>query len=154
MGRVLTADGKRKSVGLKVSEAKFDAIEAARGRVPRAQWLEALVDAALAGGMTPKAIQQRTDGRAPLPPASPPPEVVEDAIVPLERGRDRKRGVAASEPSPVEAVRALAEASGVPLVTASQLPRPARPPRCAHPGTRVIGGYCKECDRLVGPGGY
>lgn len=29
---------------------------------------------------------------------------------------------------------------------------PARQ-RCSHAGTRVIGGYCKECDRVVAPGG-
>lgn len=47
MGRTLTADGKRMPVSVKVSEAKFRAIEAARGAVPRALWLESLIDAEL-----------------------------------------------------------------------------------------------------------
>lgn len=76
----------------------------------------------------------------------------QDVYTPPERKRSRKQAVTASASGPVEAVRALAEAVGA--VPASQLARPARPPRCTHQGTRVIGGYCKECDRLVGPGGY
>lgn len=43
----MTPDGKRKSVGLKVSEAKYEAIEAARGATPRAVWIEAAIDAYL-----------------------------------------------------------------------------------------------------------
>jgi len=27
------------------------------------------------------------------------------------------------------------------------------PRRCTHPGTRIIGGYCKECDHMIEPGG-
>ena len=30
---------------------------------------------------------------------------------------------------------------------------PAGPRRCTHPGKRVIGGYCGECDRMIEPGG-
>lgn len=26
--------------------------------------------------------------------------------------------------------------------------------RCPHPGTRVIGGWCRECGVVVEPGGY
>ena len=36
MGRVRTEDGKRVSIGLKVSEAKAVAVDAARGDMPRA----------------------------------------------------------------------------------------------------------------------
>jgi hypothetical protein len=27
-------------------------------------------------------------------------------------------------------------------------------PRCPHSGTRVIGGWCKECQAVVEPGGF
>jgi hypothetical protein len=27
-------------------------------------------------------------------------------------------------------------------------------PRCPHPGKRVIGGWCGDCDRMIEPGGY
>jgi len=27
------------------------------------------------------------------------------------------------------------------------------PRRCTHPGKRVIGGYCKDCDHMIEPGG-
>ena len=47
MGRTWAPDGKRRSIGLKVSDAKFAAIEAERGDVSRALWLEGLIDAAL-----------------------------------------------------------------------------------------------------------
>lgn len=32
--------------------------------------------------------------------------------------------------------------------------RPAARRRCPHPGTRVIGGWCRQCDAMVEPGGY
>jgi hypothetical protein len=135
MGRVLTPDGKRVSIGLKVSETKAKAVDAARGGVPRAQWIEAAINAYLA---------------LPVTVESPPPEVVEDAIVPPERGADRKRK-AAAESSPVEAIRALAEASGVPLVPASELERPAArsPKNCKHPNMRIRKGVCPDCDEWV-----
>jgi len=36
---------------------------------------------------------------------------------------------------------------------------PAAPPvgvvprRCTHQGTRIIGGYCRQCDHMIEPGG-
>ena len=36
------------------------------------------------------------------------------------------------------------------LVPASSLPRPAR---CTHAGKRLVGGWCRDCDAMVEPGG-
>lgn len=33
-------------------------------------------------------------------------------------------------------------------------PIPPQPKRCPHPGTRSVGGWCNECDHLIGNGGY
>jgi nucleotide-binding universal stress UspA family protein len=122
MGRAWTPEGKRVPIGLKVSEAKAKAVDAARGATPRAQWLAAAVDAALAAGTVSEAAKERPE----------PPRV--RAKVPA--------------PDPVEAVRALAEASGAPLVTASELPdrssRRGRPGRgCDH--YVPAGTKCKLC---------
>jgi hypothetical protein len=46
-GRPLTADGRRKLVSARVSEAQFAAIEAARGGMPRSEWVEAAINAYL-----------------------------------------------------------------------------------------------------------
>ena len=43
-----------------------------------------------------------------------------------------------------------ADLAGIPLTVASALPKPRR---CTHPGKRSVGGWCKECDHLVQPGG-
>ena len=43
-----------------------------------------------------------------------------------------------------------AELAGIPLTVASALPRPQR---CTHPGKRSVGGWCKDCDHLIEPGG-
>ena len=125
MGRAWTPEGKRVPIGLKVSEAKAEAVDAARGATPRAQWLAAAVDAALAGATVREAAAERPE----------PPRV---------RAK-------APAPDPVEAVRALAEATGA--VPASQLRAPQRK-RCTHPGTRITGGYCQACDHLIEPGGH
>ena len=50
MSRPRTVNGKRHVIGLKVSDAKYDAVEAARGKTPRALWVEAAIDKALAAG--------------------------------------------------------------------------------------------------------
>jgi hypothetical protein len=139
MGRVMTPDGKRVSIGLKVSEAKAEAVDAARGDMPRALWLEALVDAALAGGQASEAAPERRVR----------PPVRARAHTPGRTPPKRVREASDPAPDPVEAVRALAEASGVSLVPASDL----KPNRCGHPGTRMVGGYCSKCDHLVAPGG-
>jgi hypothetical protein len=48
MSRVKTVNGKRVTLGLKVSEAKAAAVDRARGGECVAHWLEAAIDAALA----------------------------------------------------------------------------------------------------------
>ena len=47
------------------------------------------------------------------------------------------------------------EAPGKPPVMVSNIrPEPPERRRCTHPGTRVIGGYCKHCDAVITPDGY
>ena len=137
MGRVRTEDGKRVSIGLKVSEAKAKAVDAARGETPRALWLEALVDAALGDGPASAAA---TEGRE-IPPVRArthtPPKRSSEA---LEAAPDR-----------VEEVRTLAEATGAPLVRASELDPPAPRPKgkCGHSSMRIRKGICPDCGEWV-----
>ena len=152
---------------MKLSQPMSDAADAMRGDALRAHWLESLIAAALAGGPVREAATERPEApRVRVEAEAMTQDEYEHQMAAAKRRESRKadseprkrapkpRAAAAAEPSPVDAVRALAEASGVPLVPASQLSRPPRPDRCTHPGTRVIGGWCKECQRMVGPGGY
>lgn len=43
-----------------------------------------------------------------------------------------------------------ADLAGIPLTVASALPKPRR---CTHAGKRSVGGWCKDCDHLIEPGG-
>jgi hypothetical protein len=54
MSRTKTVNGKRVTLGLKVSEAKAAAVDAARGTMCTAHWLEAAIDAALARQSAPE----------------------------------------------------------------------------------------------------
>ena len=172
MGRTLTPDGKRVSIGLKVSEAKAAAINAARGATPRALWLEAAIDACLALPVTVD------------PPAPPPPDVVEEAIVPLERGPERRRKAPAKRAAAPEST-AEAESEGERItaeiesdpdeVARLRLSRqqarqgqavhwdpeplaedwdPAPVPKkdCKHPNMRVKKGFCPDCQTWVSGG--
>lgn len=58
--------------------------------------------------------------------------------------------VPADDPPPVLQAGRKGKA---PVVQPEQTSRPARQ-RCPHPGTRVIGGYCRQCDVVVGQDGY
>ncbi|MGH3205107.1 MAG: hypothetical protein ACRDP5_24115 [Streptosporangiaceae bacterium] len=53
MPRTAQPDSRTVSVAVKVSQAKADAIDAVRGSLPRAQWLEQIIDSALAGAGNP-----------------------------------------------------------------------------------------------------
>jgi hypothetical protein len=59
----------------------------------------------------------------------------------------------ASRDTPAKPSRALS--SGEPLkagVVVKPETRPRR--RCPHPGKRVIGGHCPDCNHMIEPGGY
>jgi hypothetical protein len=104
-----------------------------------------------------------------------------DEVARLRRSRQQAREGHVrwdDEPDSLGAARAVAERIGAPLKAAADLtPHPAAalvlrepggeatvgpmPPapaakrkRCTHPGTRSIGGFCKECDHMIERGGY
>ena len=54
MSRTKTVNGKRVTLGVKLSEAKAAAVDAARGDTSVAHWLEAAIDAALAREAVPE----------------------------------------------------------------------------------------------------
>ena len=160
MGRTLTPDGKRNPWSVKLSDAKSAAADSMRGTTPRALWLESLIDAALAGRpldiggvritvtadeRIPEGVIVARGSDGPVAARTEPP-----ASAP-EPARKRQRKTA--PPDRVEAAKAAAEAAGAPLVPASELAPPAQVKRCGHPGTRMVGGFCKTCDHLIAPGG-
>ena len=79
MGRTPTPDGKRNPWSVKLSDAKSAAADAAREGMPRALWLESLIDAALDG----RALRGRT-GPARHQPAAAPPQPPDPAPVSRE----------------------------------------------------------------------
>ncbi len=161
MGRVKTVDGKRVSIGLKVSEAKAETINAARGATPRALWLEAAIDAYLALPVKVAATERQSPPEPADPPAAPvaPPQ---GQSAPMERSeapgprtdpepapeRKRKapakRAAAAPEPiadeapAPLAAAHALAEAVGAPMKMAGDLPPAPKPPPAHDPTVPVF----------------
>jgi hypothetical protein len=61
MARERTPEGKRVVIPVRVSEPKAAAIDAARGETPRSVWVEAAIDACLAGG--PRPLRTTSKGR-------------------------------------------------------------------------------------------
>ena len=126
MTRTRTEAGKRCSVGLKVSEAVFAAIEAARGETPRALWLEGLIDAELArvAGL-PRVAARLPQRRAPRPSAA------------------GSAGTVTFQPPGED-----------PVVTAEVPPAPRRSAKakggCPHPKARIVKGLCGACGTNVG----
>jgi hypothetical protein len=59
-------------------------------------------------------------------------------------------GTEPRKPQRAEAVKVPPVLAAAGLVPASSLPARRR---CTHQGTRVIGGYCKDCDHRIEPGG-
>ena len=143
MGRRKLADPKRVTLGVKVTKGKAEAVNAARGDLLPAQWLEKLIDAALeAEGISSAPIDR-------LPPQ-----------IPAVKTRARApRKAPAPKPSPVTVLpppgAAVFQDPGAERVVTDAPPAPAATrKRCLHRGYRQIGGFCHECDHLVEPGGY
>jgi hypothetical protein len=73
-----------------------------------------------------------------------------------------RRGLAARTPG--ETRERAAPPHAIPTVTVTPMQPPlgqapergsmAPRPRCPHPGTRMIGGWCRQCGVMVEPGGY
>jgi hypothetical protein len=124
MGRTPTPDGKRNGWSVKLSDAKSGRADELRGAVPRALWLEALIDAAIAsaGGGTVPHVDFST------PTGNPQVEV--------QRGRPARDGAARNPSAPKVAPVAFRE--------------PAERGCPPHPKARVIKGLCRACGRQVG----
>ena len=143
MSRVKTPNGKRVLLAVKVSEGTAGAIDSARGDLRRGQWLENLIDAAL-----------EAEGISQAPIDSLPPQI------PAVKTRARApRRTPAPKASPVTVApppgAAVFQDPGAERIVADAPPAPAATrKKCTHPGYRQIGGFCRECDHLIEPGGY
>jgi hypothetical protein len=141
MGRVKLDNAKRTPIGVKVSDAVYEAIEAARGHLTRAEWLTLLIDAELA--------RHRED------------DAGSRFTVPQQRARKAPAPPPVAAPAPVAPVPAHAlgaavfQAAGESAEVASIPDAPAAErPKCPHVQTRTIGGDCKQCGHRILPGGY
>ena len=159
MSRPKTLLGKRRVIGLKVSDAKFDAVESARGETPRALWVEAAIDKALAAGGVSRTTELPAPARraARKTPAGPPGA----------KARDREAKTGPPPPARVPPRHApgqgVFQAPGEEAVVTSMPPAPAAArTRCGHqvfrvlgsgPGTRSVNGCCPDCKHRVEPGG-
>ena len=140
MSRPKTEHGKRVALSVKVSEPKAQAVDARRGMLTRAAYLESLIDADLNGftGKPEGAARPGAKRRAVPPARRAAPTASELA---RERARDQ-RDDDAPQPEPVPDVKFEPAAGLVGRV------------RCPHPGTRVIGGWCAQCGVVVRSDGY
>ena len=163
MSRTRTVNGKRRVIGLKVSDAKYDAVEAARGETPRALWVEAAIDKALAA----EGISPAPHAGGPFQPAYTPPKRARKTPAGQAQTRGQRPRIgppASSPPPPPPPARALrAHPPGAPVfqdpgaeaIVGDAPPAPAATrKRCNHPGTRLIGGHCPSCAHVIEPGGY
>ena len=161
MPRPKSPDSREVTLATRVSKVTAATVDAKRGTATRSEWLEALVYAALADGMSPKEIQRRANGATPLPSAPPPPDVVEDAIVPLEGAR-RRRVAKRPGSAAIKEVQELAKAAGphAPAASVFQEPGgeaevgfapevPAGRKNCKHPNFRGVKGVCSDCREWV-----
>ena len=91
MSRPKTPDGKRVSLSVKVSEPKAQAVDARRGMLGRAAYLESLIDADLNGftGKPEPAGRSALKPRRAVPPAAEAPEPEPDVKFAPAAGRVR-----------------------------------------------------------------
>lgn len=172
MSRVKTPDGKRVSLGLKVSEAKAAWVDKLRGDTPRALWLESLVDAAIAsasGGMPavmpapperkrrppamhgqqaviPRPVPKDSPGSPPPQPPPAPARTVDEAAARLAELRAK---ALASDVEPISDPAELARRSiegHIEQIAAQSAPKRKRDPKtCKHENMQMIKGSCDDC---------
>lgn len=143
VARPKSPDGRSVTRAVKLSEAEAAAADAIRGEVRWSEWLRALVLAA-ARGDEPVRVSPVVLGEA----------VNRNEPVNLNGdGKPVNRNVAVNQneaPKRARAAKVPPVLAAAGLVPASSLPARRR---CTHQGTRVIGGYCRECDHRIEPGG-
>jgi len=156
MSRPKTVTGR--AIGTRVPDPVYEAVERARGDLERSVWIRGLILAELeAKGLAPgeAAPPPKKRGRPPKAPQAP------------VRGQKPKIGPPAPKavpPPPPPPARALrTHRPGAPVfqepdgavIVGDAPPAPAATrKRCNHPGTRLIGGFCPQCDHVIEPGGY
>ena len=154
MGRTKLPNARRKPVGTQVSEQEYAAVERARGDLERSVWIRGLIlDALAAEGLAPAEA---------APPPVPAKRAARKAPAPQSRGQKPKIGPPASSPVPLPPPplarrpgQAVFQDPGAEAVITDAPPAPAATrKRCNHPGTRLIGGFCPQCDHVIEPGGY
>jgi hypothetical protein len=146
VARPKSPDGRSVTHAAKFSEAESAAVDAVRGDVRWSEWLR---DVALAAA-----------GHVSPPPAAASEPVYRNEPVNLNpvavnrnlEGIEVNRNVAVNrnEAPGAPARKPASPLAAAGLVPASSLPKPRR---CSHPGKRSVGGWCKECDHLIEPGG-
>ena len=142
MARPKSPDARTETLAVRVSKATAKVIDAERGDATRAEWLGTLIAEALT--------ERVRSGMRPGPPA-PPPEVVAEAIVPLEGdGRARKRKAAAVPRDPEVPVAVFAPP---PALEEPEEPdaRERSPENCKHAKAARKGGRCPDCRAWVPP---
>lgn len=149
MARPKSPDGKSTLLAFKISERQQAAYDAARGGVPMAEWARSALDRAAAlEGRWPEIV---VDGRMPPGTAAlagpgcggEPQMVIMTGLSaePPPRSSPRKRTAAVPQ-------AAFSDPPENPLPAPGPEPR-----RCDHPGRRVNGGWCVQCQWTILPGG-
>lgn len=126
-GRPRLPLGKRVVIPVRVSEPMRDAIDAARGEVPRSAWIEEAVAARLAG---------------PAPPLRAPGAVRKAAA----------RQAEVQAPRAAAGTVTFLEPGGVPVASepVPEVPAAKRGPKnCKHPNMRLSKGVCPDCSEWV-----
>jgi hypothetical protein len=147
VARPRSPDGNNVAITVKVSDNAAAAIDEARGELTRSAWARDTLTAALDGRlMTP---DQATAYVYAMRTASP---------IPFSKAPEIISGMASVQEPPPDAAEAPKRARAPrvpPLAAAGLAPASSLPPprRCRHPGKRLVGGYCKDCDHLIEAGG-
>lgn len=142
MPRPESPEGKWVTVPVRVRESLLARIDAARGEVNRSEWFRGAAEAAVNDSVP--ALLSRGGPIVSREQAEALGLTVEAKRLPPSARKPRKAAPETVTPA----------AEGVPAAAFREpAPVPAKRPSCPHPGTRVIGGFCKQCDALAGPGG-
>lgn len=149
MARPKNPESRTETIATRVSAETAGKIARERGHLTRSEWLARLIEDHFESGASVRGAVSEAATEKNSPEVH--PEPVPSAPAPARKSR--RKPAAEPEPAPPSVVEQPVKAEIIDGLR-DRVRQVEERPRCPHPGTRSIGGFCRHCQANVESGGW